>query len=170
MELAGPVPLHALDLERMAAPEQRLRTRATVIHAIGELHPHEGRYVDLDPEARDALGRPVPRVHVAWTDAERALAEDMANACVQLADALAISGSRLVRFSDPLCAGAGHEAGTCAMGPGLDSVTDGWGRVRELANVWVADAAALPTSGDRHPTLTVLAHALRAADDVARQL
>jgi len=33
-----------------------------------------------------------------------------------------------------------------------------------------ADASVMPTAGDRHPTLTVLAHALRAADNVGRYL
>ena len=56
------------------------------------------------------------------------------------------------------------------MGTDPHTPLDAWGHVRTLANVWVADASALPTAGDRHPTLTVVAHALRAADDVLRQL
>jgi hypothetical protein len=35
------------------------------------------------------------------------------------------------------------------------------GRLRAINNIWVADASVFPSAGDRHPTLTVLAHALR---------
>jgi len=95
---------------------------------------------------------------------------DMKQACVNLADALAASGSRLVPLADPLQLGAGHEAGTCAMGNDESAVCDPTGRVRGLSNVWVADASVLRTAGDRHPTLTVLAHAQRAADALAAYL
>lgn len=170
IELSGPGPLEPLNIERMARPGEEERTRATLIHAIGEMTACSERFVDLDPSKRDLSGRRVPRIHVAFSPEERLLAEDMKQACLQLADVLAIPGSRIIPFVDPLQAGAGHEAGTCAMGAGEDSVADPWGRVRALENVWVGDAAALPTAGDRHPTLTVLAHALRAADDAARFL
>jgi choline dehydrogenase-like flavoprotein len=71
---------------------------------------------------------------------------------------------------DPLQAGAGHEAGTCAMGAGEDAPCDPQGGLRALRNVWVADASVMPTPGDRHPTLTVMAHALRVAGAVSRYL
>jgi choline dehydrogenase-like flavoprotein len=61
-------------------------------------------------------------------------------------------------------AGAGHEAGTCAA----RGLVDGEGRLRALGNVWIADASTMPTSGDRHPTLTLLANATRTADAIAR--
>jgi choline dehydrogenase-like flavoprotein len=59
-----------------------------------------------------------------------------------------------------------HEAGTCAMGNDSGAVCNEWGRLRTLENVWIADASVFPSPGDRHPTLTVLAHAIRAAQDV----
>jgi hypothetical protein len=170
IELSGPLPLESLDIERMAPPGEEARTRATLIHAMGEMTAFGERYVDLDPTRRDVTGRLVPRIHVAFSQGEQQLAADMRQACLQLADALAIPGSRVIPFVDPLQAGAGHEAGTCAMGPEEDSLTDPRGRLRALENVWVADASALPTSGDRHPTLTLLVHARRAAEDAARFL
>jgi choline dehydrogenase-like flavoprotein len=56
------------------------------------------------------------------------------------------------------------------MGNDESAVCDPTGRVRGLSNVWVADASVLRTAGDRHPTLTVLAHAQRAADALAAYL
>jgi choline dehydrogenase-like flavoprotein len=170
IELRGPVTLESLDIERMAPPGEEERTRATLIHAIGETAAIEERYVDLDPSKRDLTGRRVPRVHVAFSKAEEQLARDMKKACRSVADALAIPGSRVIAFGDPLQAGAGHEAGTVAMGVDEAAPADVRGRLRALENVWVADSSALPTAGDRHPTLTALAHALRAADDAAKFL
>ncbi|HSQ61923.1 MAG TPA: GMC oxidoreductase [Polyangiaceae bacterium] len=167
IELTGPVSLESLGIERMVPGAEQPSWSATLIHALGEVFPHRRRYVDLDPDQRDALGRRVPRIHLAWTAQEKKMAADMKRACVHLADALGIQGSRLVPFVDPLQPGAGHEAGTCAMGRDESAPCDPHGRLRALDNVWIADASATPTAGDRHPTLTVLAHAMRAADSVS---
>jgi choline dehydrogenase-like flavoprotein len=126
--------------------------------------------VAVDDTKRDVLGRRVPRIHVAWSAADRRMARDMEAACANIADVLAVPQSRLIPFVRPSSAGAGHEAGTCVMGRGADSPCDPWGKLRALDNTWIADASVLPTAGDRHPTATVLAHALRAADSVASRL
>jgi choline dehydrogenase-like flavoprotein len=160
----------AFGVERMIPPGEEDRWSATQIHALGEMAPHRRRYVDLDPDSIDVLGRPIPRIHVAWSAAEKRMAEDMRRASVRIADALATRGSKLVPFVDPLQPGAGHEAGTCAMGADESAPCNAWGRLRCAENVWIADASALPTSGDRHPTLTLIAHALRTAHDVVKAL
>ncbi|MBI5513788.1 MAG: GMC family oxidoreductase [Deltaproteobacteria bacterium] len=170
VELRGPSRLDALGVERMVPGDDVERYGATLLHALGEVAPHPRRFVDLDPAERDAFGRPAPRVRLAWGRTDRLLAADLKRACVRIADALAVPGSRLVPFRDPLLFGGGHEAGTCAMGRDERAPCDPSGGLRALRNVWVADASAMPSAGDRHPTLTLLAHALRAADAVARAL
>jgi choline dehydrogenase-like flavoprotein len=163
IEVSGPVRLDELGIERMVPSDEIDGHSATMLHAIGEIFPSRGRYVDLDDDRRDAYGRRVPRIHFSWTREDERRARDMKRACIALADELASPGSRLVPFADPLNAGAGHEAGTCA---GEDLVaTDG--RLHALSNVWVADASVMPTAGDRHPTLTLLANASRIAHAVA---
>lgn len=169
IELNGPFDLATFGLERLASTAEGRGLRATQISAIGECLPHDGRYVDLDPDRTDAAGAAVARLHVPWSPSEEALAADLRQACSRLADALAPPGSRLMKFHDPLLPGAGHEAGTCRMGGPEDPCTAD-GRLRALRNVFIADAGALPTAGDRHPTLTVLAHALRTARAVQREL
>ena len=170
IELAGPVPLEELGIERMVASDQVERTSATVIHAIGEMFPDRRRFVDLDPDKKDYLGLAAARIHVGWTREDKQRAKDMRTACKQIADALAIPGSRLIPFVDPLLPGAGHEAGTCVMGRLESSPCDPVGRMRALGNVWIADGSVMPTAGDLHPTLTLLTHALRVADSVVEQL
>lgn len=178
LEVAGPAPLETLGLERMVAGDEVDRHRATLIHAMGEVFASRRRYVDLEPASgsdagsgadagkRDAYGRRVPRIHFGWTREDERRARDMQRACVTFADALAAPGSRLIPFVDPLSMGAGHEAGTCAAPDLLDAA----GRLRALGNVWIGDASWMPTAGDRHPTLTLLAHALHVARGVARSL
>ena len=46
-------------------------------------------------------------------------------------------------------------------------VTDGWGRVHDVPNLFIAGSSLFPTSGWANPTLTILALALRTADRIA---
>ena len=46
-------------------------------------------------------------------------------------------------------------------------MTDGFGRLHDLDNVWVADGALFASAGGFNPTLTIMALALRAARAVA---
>ena len=49
-------------------------------------------------------------------------------------------------------------------------VTDGWGRVHDVPNLFIAGSSLFPTSGWANPTLTIIALALRTADHVSREL
>ncbi len=168
IELDGPHPFSTLDRPLRASLGVPRRATAatsyTLIHAIGESFPTPKRYMTLTMASHDALGRAIPAIHLATTRDDRALAKDIARACVSVADAIAVPGSQLFPTHDALDPSAvGHEAGTCRMGSDAEAPCDPEGRVRGTTNVWVADSGALPTAGDRHPTLTVLAHARRVA-------
>ena len=43
-------------------------------------------------------------------------------------------------------------------------VTDQWGRVHGISNLYVAGSSLFPTAGWANPTLTILALALRTSD------
>ena len=60
-----------------------------------------------------------------------------------------------------------HVVGTCRMGddPAV-SVLDRDCRVRGVANLWVVDGSAMPTSGGVNPSLTVAANALRVSQAI----
>jgi choline dehydrogenase-like flavoprotein len=138
-------------------------------HAIGEAHPHNGRSVTLDPTMSDSLGRSVPVVNLAWSEEQQRMAADMEETTAAVADALAPPNSRIIQFRKALQAGGtAHEAGTARMGrnPG-EAVTDAWGAVFGVRGLYIADASVMPTALDRHPTLTLVALALRTADRIA---
>lgn len=168
IEILGPKPIAALEPDQQKLldlpPSAAGEVSVTAINCFGENTPHPDRYVDLAPRAKDTLGRPIPRIHLAWSESERRMLDDMRAACTAVADALAHKGDYLVQYADSSVSwDLFHETSTCMMGRDESAPCDPWGRLRALSNVWIADASAMPSSGDRHPTLTLLAHAYRVA-------
>ena len=65
----------------------------------------------------------------------------------------------------------GHPMGTCRLGDDpATSVADGEGRVHGVENLYVADGAALASSGGTNPSLTIAAHALRTGGLMAARI
>ena len=63
-----------------------------------------------------------------------------------------------------------HEAGTLRIGNDINSsVTDSFGQVHGLSNLFVADAALFPNVGVANPMLTITALAYRVADKAGYQ-
>jgi choline dehydrogenase-like flavoprotein len=64
-----------------------------------------------------------------------------------------------------------HEAGGARMGDDpKTSVLDAWNRCHDIKNLLVVDAACFPTHPEKHPTLTIMALAYRAADHLAEEI
>jgi choline dehydrogenase-like flavoprotein len=73
--------------------------------------------------------------------------------------------------TDPLISthpiGGYHHMGTTRMSADAKTgVTDGFGRVHGMANLYVAGSSLFPTSGWANPTLTLVALAMRTADHI----
>jgi choline dehydrogenase-like flavoprotein len=67
--------------------------------------------------------------------------------------------------------GGYHHMGTTRMADSARmGVTDGWGRVHGLPNLFIAGSSLFPTGGWANPTLTILALSLRTADRVADEI
>lgn len=174
IETRGPIPLKELGAAAVRGlgigPQESKRLSYCLVNAIGEAHPHKRRTVTLDATVRDSLGRAVPRISLAWSDEQQAMATDMEDAVAAVADVLAPPNSRIVRLHDALRPGGiAHEAGVTRMAHNpRDGVTDSWGAVFGVKGLYIADASVMPTALDRHPTLTLLALALRTADRIAK--
>ena len=89
---------------------------------------------------------------------------------VEVAKWLDGGGSEWV--TDPLVSahpiGGYHHIGTTRMAADPKrGVTDQWGRVHGLSNLYVAGSSLFPTSGWANPTLTIIALALRTAEHIA---
>ena len=62
-----------------------------------------------------------------------------------------------------------HQIGTIRMAlSSKDGVTDEFGRVYGMENLYVCSSAVFPTSGQANPTLTILAFALRQVDHIKK--
>jgi choline dehydrogenase-like flavoprotein len=175
LELIGPQPVSEplrAELQKVGlSAGEAAQARVTYINGISESIPNEHCRVTLSRRETDSLGRPIPIVHLAMSAADRQRRARMKASCVALAQAMAEPGAELFLLRDPPASRyLFHEAGTCVMGRSDDAPCDPHGHLRAIDNVWIADASVFPSAGDRHPTLTILAHALRVARDVERHL
>ncbi|MGI4812319.1 MAG: GMC oxidoreductase [Janthinobacterium lividum] len=177
LELHGPNAASIHEPEILAAAELDPRADAQLacvsINAIGELLASPSRWVGLST-ARDALGRPAPRIAIGWHDDDLALAARMEAEAERIALLLAGKHGRAVKVRRTLTlggTGTSHEAGTCRIGfRDSESVVDRHGQVHGIKGLYVADASLMPSGLDCHPTLTVVALAMNTADGLARFL
>ncbi len=141
-----------------------LRDRLAGCSMVGNDLPYLGHTVTLDPAVRDVFGLPVARITWSYGKYEQVsqqfwiprIKEMMtkAGAGVALAVPDTVNTGGLP--------GGSHIMGGMMMGADpAASVTDSYGRVHGLDNVYVADGSVFVTSGAHNPTNTIMAVALR---------
>jgi len=135
---------------------------------VGQL-PRADNRVELDPEATDDHGNPVPRIRWSLDDRTRRTIRE-ANRIQR--GILAETGATVEWTVGPESTGpAFHHMGTTRMGTDpADSVVRPDLRTHDLANLWVSGSSAFVTSGAMNPTLTIAALALRLADRLDAEL
>ena len=166
---------HCDPLPRWLSHKIRNNDLALVIRA--EQAPNPDSRVMLSDE-KDATG--MPRVILDWrmtgqdTESVAALVdalgrgiERMGAGRVERAEWLDSPSKQWI--SDPTISvhplGGYHHVGTTRMAiDPRQGVTDGWGRVHGIDNLYVAGSSLFPTSGWANPTLSIVALALRTAD------
>lgn len=147
----------------------------------GEQAPNPDSRVTLLHDSVDATGMPRLQLHWQLLPQDRESAAELVSALgretarlrlgtVEPAAWLADPGVTWV--NDPLVSvhplGGYHHMGTTRMADDpARGVTDGWGRVHGIANLFIAGSSLFPTSGWANPTLTILALGLRTADRIA---
>jgi len=141
-----------------------LRDRLAGCSLVGEDLPYLDHTVTLDPTVKDVFGVPVARITWSYGKYEQTAQQfwiphlktmmKRAGAAVAFAVPDTINSGGLPTGS--------HIMGGMMMGADpATSVTDGYGRVHGLDNVWVADGSVFVTSGAHNPTNTIMAVALR---------
>lgn len=127
--------------------------------AFCEGMPSYDNRITVDAGRMDVYGAPAAKIHYKLHANDHAV---FANASAVSRDVLRAAGADKVFLTDtPFEA---HPAGTMRMG--LDertSVTDSYGRVHGMKNVYVGGAALFVTGSSVNPTLTLHALALRTA-------
>jgi len=154
------------------------RYHGSFIHMAGrgEMIPNEGSYCEIDPVVKDRWGIPVLRFHWQWSDHELNQVAHMQRtfaAIIEACGGRVTSGGPEIDRRTAIKAGGEiiHEVGGAIMGADrAKSVTDQFGRAWDVPNLYLTDGAPFPSNADKNPTLTIMAHAWRAADHLVGEL
>lgn len=156
-----------------ALPDQHRRWDWLDVTLHMEQAPHPDNRVTLG-ERRDALGLPLPRLHWRWNEVdvdtvlrfERLLAAELERAGVGRLELRLDDGRPHLHHP-----GLHHHMGTTRMHVDpAQGVVDAHGRVHGVDNLYVAGCSVFPSGGYINPTLTILALAIRQADELASRL
>jgi choline dehydrogenase-like flavoprotein len=128
--------------------------------------PNKDSYIDLDPTLKDRFGLPAARRHVVWSENDRKIFRDMNYWSTEV---LKSSGAEIHSVADTPV--TNHEIGGAAMGADAKtSVVNPQCQVHDTPNLYVMDASVFPSASEKNPTLTIMALAARAADNIAGRL
>jgi choline dehydrogenase-like flavoprotein len=141
-----------------------LRDRLAGCSLVGDEPPYLDHTVTLDPTVQDVFGLPVAQI--TWSPGKY---EQVAQQFyIPLLKTMMTKAGAAVALAVPDTINSGglptgkHILGGMMMGADpATSVTDSYGRVHGLDNVYVADGSVFVTSGAHNPTNTIMAVALR---------
>jgi len=137
---------------------------------FGAMHPNENCYCELDPTVKDRWGIPVLRFHWKWSQEDRRRVEHMHGSLKAIAQEMKanILNDRIVY---PTSAGASHDVGGAIMGDDpKTSVLNSYSQTWDVPNLYVTDGASFTTHAEKNPTLTIMALAWRAADNIIERV
>lgn len=126
----------------------------------------ESNNVTLDPELKDAAGRPAIRITYQEHENDLALIRFMQDRAVEILEA----AEATTLWREPVVSETvfAHLLGTCRMGTDPStSVVDAFHRSHEVPNLFLCDGSSMVTSGRGQPTMTIQALAFRAAEHIA---
>jgi choline dehydrogenase-like flavoprotein len=154
--------LHGAALQKV----MRAYNRSLFMISFVEGFPSSENRISLLPSAPDELGIPRARIRYHYKPEELALFEE---ANQTMGDVFRAAGCQDVYLTPTPF--ESHPMGSMRMGRDPEkSVTNRWGRVHGVSNVFVGGAALFVTGGAVNPTLTIHALALRTAEHVVEQL
>ena len=172
--------------------KSRYVAQARVWIAGGEMLSQKENGVTLDPEVKDHWGIPVLKINFQHCDNDRKIIADFQEKAAELfrkaggevmpgmerggpagfpggpgspdRPAPAPDGQAAARRPRAL-GGSIHEVGTARMSAGAkDGVLNSFCRTHDIENLYVFGGNAFVTTGDKHPTLTMMALAARGCD------
>jgi choline dehydrogenase-like flavoprotein len=142
----------------------------------GEPVPLASNYCEIDPDTVDKYGIPVLRFNCKWSDYEIKQAKHMQETFEEIIHAM--GGIPLGPTPGPHnnygLEPPGriiHEVGTVRMGDDpKTSVLNKYQQAHEVKNLFVVDAGAFPSQGDKNVTWTILACSMRTCEYIAEQV
>jgi choline dehydrogenase-like flavoprotein len=130
----------------------------------GEMLARKENFVELDPSVRDKWGIPVLRIHCTHCDNDKRIYQDFFQRAQELFRAAGgeITEARAVIATPGALI---HEVGTSRMGANpKTSVLNSFCQTHDVPNLFVFGGGCFVTTGDKHPTLTMMALTARGCD------
>jgi choline dehydrogenase-like flavoprotein len=169
--------------------KSRYVAQARVWNAGAEMLARKENFVELDPEVKDHWGIPVLKIHFTHSDNDRKLIADFQEQAEELfrkAGGEVIAGlgrggpagfpggpgSPDANTGAPRdrLGGAIHESGTARMSVDPnEGVLNSFCQTHDIPNLYVFGGNAFPSTGDKHPTLTMMALSARGCDHLIEQ-
>ncbi len=169
--------------------KSRYVAQARVWNAGAEMLARKENFVELDPEVKDHWGIPVLKIHFTHSDNDRKLIADFQRKAEELfrkAGGEVIAGlGRGGPAGFPggpgspdageggrrdTLGGAIHEVGTARMSVDpKEGVLNSFCQTHDIPNLYVFGGNAFPSTGDKHPTLTMMALSARGCDHLLEQ-
>jgi choline dehydrogenase-like flavoprotein len=141
------------------------------LSGFGEVLARYQNHVELDPNTVDIYGIPVLRIHMNWSDNERAMIPDMAQSAAEMLDAAGAKNIRPWTVPDRVPGMGIHEVGVARMGNDpKKSVLNQFQQTHDVRNLFVMDGSCFPSSGCQNPTLTIMALAVRSCDYLMEEM
>jgi glucoside 3-dehydrogenase (cytochrome c) catalytic subunit len=171
--------------------KSRYVAQARVWNAGAEMLARKENFVELDPEVKDHWGIPVLKIHFTHGDNDYKVLEDFQQRAEELfkraggevfpgpaspAPAGFPGGPGAPDSTNPTqrataapkrrpLGGSIHEVGTARMSVSpKDGVLNSYCQTHDIPNLYVFGGNAFPSTGDKHPTLTMMALAARGCD------
>jgi gluconate 2-dehydrogenase alpha chain len=136
----------------------------------GEHLAYKANYMDLDPTYKDRWGDPLLRLTLDWRDNERRMAEYGSAKAVEIAHAMGakeVAPFAGLRQYDTRPYQSTHVQGGTIMGASPDrSVVNPYLQHWQVSNLFVLGGSTFPQNPSAHPTLTIIALAIRTADAI----
>lgn len=144
-------------------------SREVTIDSLLDQLPDPQNRVVLDPQRRDPIGLARPKL-LYTIDSYTHRGGDFAfGLCRSILSAMGADPEQI--FAAGTYMGAGHLLGTHRMGADpTTSVTDSFGRCHDHHNLRLVGCGSFPTIGTANPSLTVVALALRTAEQMIGEL
>jgi choline dehydrogenase-like flavoprotein len=169
--------------------KSRYVAQARVWNAGAEMLAQKENFVDLDPEVKDHWGIPVLKIHFTHSDNDRKLIADFQEKAEELfrkAGGEVIAGGgrggpagfpggpgspdATPGVARDRLGGAIHEVGTARMSVDpKEGVLNSFCQTHDIPNLYVFGGNAFPSTGDKHPTLTMMALSARGCDHLLEQ-
>lgn len=164
--------------------KSRYVAQARVWNAGAEMLARKENFVELDPEVKDHWGIPVLKIHFTHSDNDRKLIADFQHKAEEL---FRRAGGEVMPGMDRggpagfpggpgspdvkpghrprALSGAIHEVGTARMSDSpRDGVLNSYCQTHDVPNLYVFGGNAFCSTGDKHPTLTMMALSARGCD------